>query len=174
MNQTTRARAQLLAMVLTLTATPVAGQIQPGRIYAGGEQIGDPSLGLALTLPSGWRGALSPDGGSFLMESETGGGYIVVLADEGTEPEARALMREPLDVGGGVVLRPAGEIRQIASGHLSAAYEVVGVPTDMVGTVDVRLTQGGLGVAFILLSPPGHVGAAPRKHAGACPQPRRH
>jgi hypothetical protein len=47
MNQTTRARAQLFSVVLTLTATPVAGQIQPRRIYTGGGQIGDPSLGLA-------------------------------------------------------------------------------------------------------------------------------
>ncbi|MDH3205509.1 MAG: hypothetical protein OEO79_02805 [Gemmatimonadota bacterium] len=149
-----RSRLPLLVVALILAASPVGAQIQPGRIYTGGEQIGEPSLGLALTLPGGWRGALSPDGSSFLMESETGGGYMVVIAEEGTEAEARALMAEPLDVGDGVVLRPDGEVRQIASGHLSAGYTVTGVPTQMVGTVDVRLTQGGLAVAFILLSPP--------------------
>lgn len=160
MNLSTRARVRLLTVALTLSAAPVAAQIQPGRIYLGGEQISDPSLGLALTLPQGWRGALSPDASSFLMESETGGGYLVVVAEEGTEAEARALMGEPLDVGGGVVLRPAGAIREIASNHLSADYTVTGAPIDMMGTVDLRLTQGGLGVAFILLSPP----AASERH----------
>lgn len=149
-----RGRPLLLAVALILTVSPAGAQIQPGRIYTSGEQISEPSLGLTLTLPGGWRGALSPDGSSFLMESETEGGYLLVIAEEGTEAEARALMAEPLEVGDGVVLRPAGEVRQIASGHLSAGYTVTGVPTQLVGTVDVRLTTSGMAVAFILLSPP--------------------
>jgi len=142
------------AALLLAVSQPVVGQIQPGRVYAGGEQISDPSAGLTLTLPHGWRGALAPDESAFVMESESGGGYLVVMADAGTEAEARTQMAAPLDIGDGVVLRPEGEIRQIASGHLSARYNVSGTPTPFVGTVDVRLTQGGLGVAFVLLSPP--------------------
>ena len=132
---------------------PEAGQIHPGRVYVGGQQISDPSTGLTLTLPLGWRGALAPDESAFVMESESGGGYLVVMADAGTEAEARTQMAAPLDLGGGVVLRPEGAIRQIASGHLSARYTVSGTPTPLSGTVDVRITQGGLGVAFVLLSP---------------------
>ncbi len=140
--------------VVALAATHAAAQIEPGRIYTGGQQISDPETGLRLTLPDGWRGRLSPDGLSFLLESEEGGGYIVVLGDELTEAEARTQMAQPLDLGDGIVLTPAGPIQDVAAGHLSARYSVSGPPSEFVGTVDVRLTQSGLGVAFILLSPP--------------------
>jgi len=90
-----------------------------------------------------------------VLESDTGDGYMVVMADTGTGADARALMQAPVDLGGGVVLHPEGEIREVASGHLSARYTVSGAAAaPMTGTVDVRLTESGLGVAFVLLSPP--------------------
>jgi hypothetical protein len=141
-------------VVLALAAVPAAAQIQPGRVYNGGEQIRDPESGLTLTLPAGWRGALSGDASSFVMESESGGGYLVVLADQLTEADARTQLGQPVDLGGGVTLMPSGEIREIATGHLSAGFAVSGAAAEMVATVDVRLTQSGLGVAFVLLSPP--------------------
>ena len=140
-----------LALVL---AGPVAAQIEPSRIYTGGEQVFDPESGLRLTLPGGWHGRLSPDGESFMLEPEAGGALIVVLADEMTEAEARAQMAEPVELGDGIELTPAGAVHDVASGHLSASYTVSGAPSAFTGTVDVRLTQAGLGVAFILLSPP--------------------
>jgi hypothetical protein len=155
MNCTYGASALLIGAVLALNCTPTVAQIQPGRIYAGGEQISDPSLGLRLTLPSGWRGSLSPDGESFVLESEAGGGYLLVIGDEISEAEARQQLASPMDLGGGVVLTPSGAVRDVASGHLTANYSVSGAQTEFVGMVDVRLTQSGLGVAFILLSPPG-------------------
>jgi hypothetical protein len=142
-------------MVLAVSVAPAAAaQIEPGRIYTGREQISDPGTGLTLTIPAGWRGRLSPDGESFLLESEVGGGYIVVVADALTEAQARQQMAEPLDLGDGIVLTLAGQVRDVASGHLSASYSVRGPASEFVGTVDVRVTQAGLGVAFILLSPP--------------------
>ncbi len=155
MRATLRSVAALV--VLASLAGDAGAQIEPGRIYGGGERIIEPSLGLALTLPTGWRGALAPDGSAFTLEAEAGPGYMVVMAEQGTEAEARALMAAPVDLGGGVVLMPEGEIREIAAGHLSARYSVTGAGTELVGTVDVRLTQGGLGVAFMLLSPPDAV-----------------
>jgi len=154
MNRICRAPAWLTVMILLLTAAPGVAQIQPGRIYTGGEQIGDPGLGLRLTLPAGWKGSLSPDGESFVLQSDAGGGYLVVIGDEISEAEARQQLAEPMDLGGGVVLTPAGAVQDVASGHLSADYSVSGAQTEYVGMVDVRLTQAGLGVAFILLSPP--------------------
>jgi hypothetical protein len=88
------------------------------------------------------------------MESEAGGGYMVVLADRLTEADARTQLAEPVDLGDGVVLTPSGEVHEIATGHLSAGFGVSGATSEMVATVDVRLTQAGLGVAFVLLSPP--------------------
>ena len=129
-------------------------QIQPGRTYAGGEVISDPELGLRLTLPRGWRGLLAPDGSSFRLSPDSGTGYIVVLAEEMTEAEARRQMANPIDLGDGVVLRPQGAISEVASGHFSATYTVSGAPSRLDGSIDVRLARGGLGVAFILLSPP--------------------
>lgn len=142
------------AAAVTTLAAPADAQIQPNRIYGPGERISEPSLGLTLTLIDGWRGALSPDGESFMLESDAGDGTMVVVADEIDEAQARQQMARPMDMGGGIVLRPAGEIREVASGHLTGRYTVTGAPREYEGTVDVRLTESGLGVAFILLSPP--------------------
>ena len=148
----------LAVVVLAAVATPAVGQIQPGRVYTGGEQIGDPQLGLTLTLPAGWRGSLSPDGESFLLESEAGGGYMVVIGDQATEAEARQQLTEPVDLGGGVVLTPNSAVQDVASGHLTSSYSVSGAQSEFVATVDVRLTQAGLAVAFVLLSPAAAAG----------------
>lgn len=130
-----------------------AAQIEPGRIYAAGERISDPSSGLSLILPNGWRGALSPDGSVFMLESLSGEGLMIVRADAMDEGLARSEMAAPVDLGGGVVLRPSGSIEEIGPGHLTSRFSVAGTPTEMVSNVDVRLTDTGLGVAFVLLSP---------------------
>ncbi len=150
--------ATLLALALPL-APGVAAQIDPGRVYSGGEQISDPQLGLRLTIPGGWRGQLSPDGERFELASDEGDSFILVIADAMTEADARAQMAAPVDMGGGVVLSPTGEVQAVGSGHLSAAYSVTGVQTEVTATADVRLTQSGLGVAFVLVSPPETHGA---------------
>lgn len=147
------ARTSLVVSAALLMAPPADAQIEIGRLYSGGEQISEPELGLRLTLPTGWHGRLTPDGEAFVLGSEEGGGYIFVLADESTEAEARAQMTEPVDLGDGVVLRPAGAVQSVASGHLTAPYSVSGAQAELTGTMDVRLTQSGLGVAFILVSP---------------------
>jgi len=144
-----------LAAVSCVAPALATAQIQPGRMYVGGERISDPSIGLTLTLPVGWRGMLAPGGESFVMEADSGDGYLFVTGDQMAEAEARAQLGQPIDLGDGVVLTPAGEVRQIATGHLSSAFGVQGAPTEMEGTVDVRLTRTGLGVAFILLATPG-------------------
>lgn len=46
-------------------------------------------------------------------------------------------------MGGGVVLSPTGDARALGSGHLSAAYSVTGVQTEVTATADVRLAQSG-------------------------------
>ena len=150
----------MTALALALGAflakpTDASAQIQPGRTYQGGEVISEPSMGLSLTIPSGWRGALAQDGSMFLMEPVAGTGLMVVVADEFDEVTARAEMSNALDLGDGVILQPAGEIREISFGHLSRPVAVTGAPMEMLGTIDVRLTSGGLGVAFIVLSPAG-------------------
>jgi hypothetical protein len=149
-------RVAVLIAAGGLAASPTAavGQVEPGRIYEGGETISDPSIGLTLTLPRGWRGRLGPGGESFLMESLGGDAYMVVIGDEVSEAEARTMLAQPVDVGGGVVLRPAGDVRDVGAGHLSSDFSVTGAATELTGTVDVRLTSTGLGVAFVLLAPP--------------------
>ena len=144
-----------LAAAVSVTA-PIHAQIQQGRIYNGGEQISDPDAGLTLTLPSGWRGSLAADGVTFVMESDPAGAYMVVVGDAATEADARAQLAAPLDLGDGVTLTPTGPIEQVGTGHLTATYDVAGAGANYDGFVDVRLTASGLGVAFILLSPPNY------------------
>lgn len=141
-------------LMAALVPGPVAAQIEPGRVYSGGEQVSDPSLGLTLTLPIGWKGVLAPNGAAFVMESDVGGGYMFVTGDRMTEADARAQLSGPVDLGDGIVLTPSGEVREISTGHLSGRFAVRGAPSELESIVDVRLTADGLGVAFILLTPP--------------------
>lgn len=149
------ARIALTAIVLLGAAAvgDATAQIEAGRIYNGGERISEPSNGLSLILPNGWRGALSPDGTVFMMESLEGGGVMIVRGDQMGEDLARSELAAPVQLGGGIVLNPSGEIEEIGPGHLTSRFTVTGTPTEMVSNVDVRLTDTGLGVAFVLLSP---------------------
>lgn len=137
-----------------VSVSPAEAQIEPGRVYAAGEIVSDPSVGLTLTIPHGWRGALAPDGQTFLLERTAGVGLMIVAGDQATEAEARAQLAAPVPLGNGVVLSPAGEIEQIAAGHLSTPFDVSGGATaDLRGRVDVRLTDTGLAIAFMLITP---------------------
>ena len=146
--------ARVIAMTL-LGPLPSTAQIEAGRIYQPGERISEPSLGLVLTLPVGWQGALSGDGSAFVMEPTEGMAALIVVAETMSESDARQQLAGPLDLGDGITLLPDGDVHQIATGHLSAAFDVRGTPQPFVSTVDVRLTPSGLGVAFILLAEPG-------------------
>ena len=149
------ARSVALALAAVLTAaSDASAQIEPGRVYSGGEQISEPAAGLRLTIPVGWRGQLLPGGEAFQLQSDGGDSFILVVADAMTEADARAQMAEPVDLGNGVVLTPTGEVQSVGAGHLSARYSVSGVQNELMATGDVRLTQSGLGVAFVLVTPP--------------------
>lgn len=150
----TRGWSVVAALALSSWGAPVDGQIDPNRIYQGGEVVSDPSLGLTVTIPHGWRGGLGPDGQTFLLEPLGGMGLMVITGDAASEAEVRAQLTSPVDLGNGVVLTPSGEIEQIARGHLSTAYQVPGGGgQDLTGRVDVRLTESGLAIGFVLLSP---------------------
>jgi len=149
-----------IAGIISLIASaPAAAQIQPGRVYRGGEVISDAESGLRLTLPAGWSGRLSADGEWFDLSPDTGSGRIIVMADELTDAEARRQMASPIELAGRVVLRPEGPVREVASGHLTAPYSVAGMVPVHQATIDVRITATGLGVVFVLLSPPASAAA---------------
>lgn len=141
-------------LLVHASAETAQAQIEPGRVYVGGERITDASSGLSVTLPEGWRGGLAPDGSAFVMESTAGDAFLFLVGEETTEARARADLADPIDLGNGVMLSPAGPVREVGRGHLSAEFSVRGAPSEMVGRVDVRVTDTGVGLAFILLSPP--------------------
>ena len=145
----------LLAAATALS--PASAQIQQGRTYAGGDTLVDPESGLRLTMPDGWTGRLSASGEAFEMRSTQGGGIMVVIAEPLTAEDARRRMAQRIELGDGLVLVPADSVREIATGHLSGSYTVTGAASTLVGRVDVRLARSGLGVAFVLLSPPAEV-----------------
>lgn len=142
------------ALLLLAAADTVAAQIEPGRVYVAGERITDPASGLTVTLPEGWRGALAPDGNAFAMESTAGDAYVLLVGEETTEADVRSDLADAIELGDGVVLSPVSPVREIGPGHLSADFSVRGTPSELVGRVDVRVMDTGVGLAFILLAPP--------------------
>lgn len=150
-------------LLLQVTAGTAAAQIEPGRVYAAGERITDPTSRLSVTLPAGWRGALAPDGNAFAMEATAGDAYILLVGERATEAEVRSDLSDPIELGDGLVLSPAGSIREVGPGHLSADFSVRGAPSELMGRVDVRVMDTGVALAFILLSPP----ASAERHVSA-------
>jgi hypothetical protein len=148
----TTAPAWAAALCLAALAAPAIAQIEPGRVYEGGERLSDPETGLTLTVPGAWRAQLTPDESALIVAPVEGEGYVLVLAESMSDADARAQLSRPIDMGDGVILMPAGPVQQVGAGHLSAPFTIVGAA--LLGTIDVRLTSTGLGVAFILLSPP--------------------
>jgi hypothetical protein len=143
-----------VSTLLAASASALVAQVLPGQVYRGGDVVSDPQSGLRLTMPDGWSGQLSRDGEFFVMVPDSGEGTIVVVADELTDAAARRQLGEVIDLGGGVKLRPGGQVHEVATGHYSADFEVEGSDSPRVATVDVRIANSGLGVAFVLLSPP--------------------
>src|SRR5262249_10887936 len=89
-----------------------ADVLVPNRTYAAGTALEAPSLGVAFVMPAGWAGKFAEDAKSHVvvMGSNTIEGVGLAVLQSGQSPaQVVAALREPQNLGAGVVLRPMAE-----------------------------------------------------------------
>ncbi len=126
--------------------------LAPGVQYNGGERVRAEAEGIAFQVPAQWLGGIQHGASAFMLGSEVAPGVgIVILRQKTSIAEARALLEQPQDLGGGVVLTPGGTTagqNDAEVSYQSGAY---------VGFASARIGPAGNGIAALF--------AGPREHA---------
>jgi hypothetical protein len=142
--------AALLSLCILHTA---AATVQPGVTYPAGTRIDTPGTGVSFTIPKGWSGILPRGHTFFVMGSQPQKAYIFVLVEKKTVAQARAMMTDPVPLGGGLTLQPDGELVQQGT-RLTGRYSVAGSREPMVGYVETHVSKRDLGVSYLAISAP--------------------
>ena len=143
--------------VVAALATSSSGwavEIQPGQVYAGGTRLEATELGVAFTVPSGWRGTLPAGSEVFVLQPDTDPQvHILAMGDRATRDELASIMAAPIDLGDGLFLDPTGAV--VDRGEvLSGRYEVRGSPTRLLAYSEALAGPGGLSVGYLLIAAP--------------------
>jgi hypothetical protein len=123
---------------------------QPGKVYTGGTEINAASLGVRFTIPGNWKGALSPDGQSFLMEPPGQTATMFVIADKMSANQAYTNMQGPVPLTDTVQLVLNGQVKRNGK-TLSAKYSVSYNP-NLIAEARARTGGNGTSIAFFLVS----------------------
>ncbi len=125
-----------------------AEPLQPGRLYEGETIIDVPELGLAITLPSGWKGLLPQGASTFVMESDATQANLFLMGDRMSSEELRRSMGQQIPLDAGVVLQPVSEVRD-NNGWLEADYSIPGQPSLK---ARIKAQTGTAGIAFAIIA----------------------
>ncbi len=145
-------RALVLLSILTALPASVAAappNVEPGQQYAGGTTVRFAQIGLDLTIPKKWIGAVAPGGEAFVLVSQSEPGMILATAEPGTSvAKVKASMTEtvPLD---DVTLTPAGPPK-VKGDRLEQRYTTNNA--QIVGLA-VAVVKDELGVGFVAVGP---------------------
>src|SRR5262245_32685156 len=120
----------LVAVVLTCGAAAAAAEeLQPSQVYAGGTRVESSSVGVSFVTPQGWVARFGQDAQHrvLMLGSETIEGVgIAIIQSETTAAQVITSLKEPQDLGAGVVLRPTGppavQGARIASRYRNQTY----------------------------------------------------
>jgi hypothetical protein len=121
-----------LLVILALTSwvgSAAAEELQPNQVYAGGTRVESSSVGVSFVTPQGWVGRFGQDAQHhvLMLGSETVEGVgIAIIQSETTAAQVITSLKEPQDLGAGVVLRPTGppavQGARIASRYRNQTY----------------------------------------------------
>ena len=135
-----------------------AVEIEPGRFYSGGTRLGVAEYEVAFTVPKGWRGALPHGAEVFQLQPEDGADAVILaIADAGTRDELARTMGEPIALGNGAVLRPAGEA-EMRGRALARRYAMAGAGTAYAAYGEGLAGTNGMAVAYVLIAAPDAIG----------------
>lgn len=147
-----------LALCLTLLeANAGAVEPRPGQIYPGGTTLSLSSLGLSLSIPTAWRGALSPDGEALQMEPTAGGAMLLAYADHLSPEDTYTTLQGPIPLDSGLTLQLNGKITRRGS-ELSAQYSIPLQPS-LHSLGQAVSNANGTSVALFLIAPATNIDA---------------
>lgn len=131
-----------------------AVEVEPDRIYPAGSRLEAAELGVAFTIPVGWRGAWPSGSEAFVLQPETDPGvYILALGEEATSADLESMMAAPIDLGEGLSLHPTAAVS--ARGRaLAGRYEVRGAPGPLAAYAEAMAGSHGIAVAYVLIAAP--------------------
>jgi hypothetical protein len=142
----------IVAVVLGGGRAPAAAdELVPNRTYAAGTAMEAPGLGVAFVMPEGWVGKFAQDAKSqvVVMGSNTIEGVGLAILQAGQSPaQVAATLREPQDLGAGVVLRPTAQ-PDMQGSRITARYQ----NNVYVGRALAVLGQNGNSVIFFFSGP---------------------
>jgi len=126
-----------------------AAELRTGENYSPGARIESRADGVSFVLPAEWMGGIPAGSAWFVAGSQTQPGVgLVVMRPTATWEDAASLMREPLDLGDGVVLTADAESRRTEQG-LEQAYR--GGP--YAGYAVASLGEPGNGILVVFAGP---------------------
>lgn len=86
--------------------------ILPGKEYMAGTRIQNAWRGVSFIIPRDWKGAMPPDQGAFLMNSDRKAGIgIAIFQSEVSEPAIVSYLKQPQNLGDNIILKPVDEPR---------------------------------------------------------------
>lgn len=144
-----RAFVVLATLILASPALAAPPSVEPGQQYAGGTTVRFAQIGLELTIPKKWIGAMTPNGEAFVLVSQSEPGMILATAEPGTSlAKVKASLTEavPLD---DVVLTPLGPPK-VNGQRLTQAYRAS--DEKLVGVASA-IVKDDLGVGFVAVGP---------------------
>ncbi len=150
-----------IAAAAVLSAVPAvwAVEVQVGQIYTGGTRLEVAGLGVAFTVPQGWRGALPAGSEVFLLQPQSDPNvYILAMGEQATRAELAAMMAEQIPLGDGLTLSPSGGVTERGKA-LAARYQVFGGASQLSAYGEALAASHGVGVAYVLIAAPASLAA---------------
>lgn len=143
----------VLAVLCASTGAP-AVEVEPGQLYEEGTRLEASDLGVAFTIPQGWRGTLPNGSEVFVLQPVADPTvYILAMGEEATPDELASTMAAPIPLGNGLSLYPTGAVGK-RDKALTGRYEVRGAPNPLVAYAEALTGPSSISVAYILIAAP--------------------
>jgi hypothetical protein len=144
-------KSNTLSLLLLIASYPsIAVELQPGVLYQAGTAVESSQLGVALTIPKDWVGALPKGAEFFVMESAQLQARLYLVIKAISQQQLEQALSEPLPLGGGIVLQPTSKPRN-NQGLLEADYSVLDMGQSVPAFVSARVLKPQLSAAVIVL-----------------------
>ncbi len=142
------------ALLGWMAARPApAVEVVQDQIYPGDTRLEASELGVAFTVPSGWRGVWPGGSEGFVLQPESDPAvHILALGEEGTRAELAAMMGAPVDLGEGFSLDPTGAVTERGQ-VLIGRYRVRGGASELSAYAEALAGEHGVAIAYVLIAP---------------------
>ena len=151
-NKLQRLTAYLSGILIFLFSLFVSSaEIQVNQLYQGGDQVRSSDIGLELTIPENWQGALPAGSSFFFIESAALQTTMMLYAERVSNAQLQHTMSQSIPLDADIVLVPiAGPENK--GDLLIADYRIPARP-ELKARVFGRSGEHGLSIALITLTP---------------------